>query len=122
MYDAAAWPSAHVAVRPLPNVADGSLSVDPEITLKVKAFNLQIDFVFEDGTHDPGFAGGVLAHLAPTLASGAAVLCHDYCRPTAAASVAAAFDAAVVGGRGVLIAPSNCGLGYGRAAALAAAA
>jgi len=98
--------------------------VDPELLpflqqVKADVFGWRppekIDFLFEDGAHTPGFTGSVLQYLKPHLTEGAAVLCHDYFQSTHGEHIMPEFRAEL-GKRadGVLIAPSNCGLGYAR--------
>jgi hypothetical protein len=74
-----------------------------------------VDFLFEDGAHTPGFTGKVLERLRETLATGALTLCHDSHQREVGEHVFAEFAGAMGQGAGsVLIAPSDCGLGYAR--------
>ncbi len=79
----------------------------------------QVSFLFEDGSHLPGFTGATLTKLRPHLAPGAVVISHDYLHARLGKHVAAEFNevlgecpGATVGS--VRIAPSDCGLGYAR--------
>lgn len=75
----------------------------------------EVDFLFEDGAHTPGFTKRVLQHLRPRLMPGATILCHDYHHRQFGMHIVQEFTE-VFGDqtRGVLIAPSDCGLGYAR--------
>jgi len=75
----------------------------------------KIDFVFEDGAHTPGFTREALKRLKPHLTLGAAVLCHDFYGAAYGAQIAEEFRGEMgASAAGVLIAPSDCGLGYAR--------
>ena len=75
----------------------------------------QIDFVFEDGAHTPGFTRRVLERLKPYLAPHAAVFCHDACRQDFGGHILPELRAAAGGhAESVLIHPSDCGLGFAR--------
>ncbi len=75
----------------------------------------ELDFLFEDGAHTPGFTLGVLERLAPRMKHDGALMCHDFHRQDERRCVAPEFEQ-VLGeaARSVLIEPSNCGLGYAR--------
>src|SRR5205085_12346688 len=76
----------------------------------------KIDFLFEDGSHEPGFTRAVLEHLAPHLSPEAVVFCHDFHQRSFGAHIGREFASAIQEtGRktgSLLIEPSNCGLGY----------
>ena len=75
----------------------------------------QIGLVFEDGAHTPGFTQSVLERLRPHLAANAAVLCHDACQARHGRHILPELRAAMgEAAQAVLIAPSDCGLGYAR--------
>ena len=75
----------------------------------------KIDFVFEDGAHTPGFTQDALKRLKPHLTPGAAMLCHDFYGAAYGARIAEEFRGEMgASAAGVLIAPSDCGLGYAR--------
>jgi len=75
----------------------------------------KVDFLFEDGSHEPGFTEEALRHFLPFLAPGAAILSHDYHHFRVGEQIAPGFLAALGEDTGsCLITPSECGLGYAR--------
>jgi hypothetical protein len=72
-----------------------------------------VDLLFEDGAHAPGFTAGVMDKLRPSLRPGSLAICHDYFQRQHGPHVADEFDHAFgEAAHSVLIQPSNCGLGY----------
>lgn len=75
--------------------------------------DFDIDFLFEDGEHCLGFTETIMRNCLPQVRTDGLVLCHDYFHNTVSVYVRSEFDRATKNqAQGVLIEPSDCGLGY----------
>jgi predicted O-methyltransferase YrrM len=103
-------------------------SVDPELLPFIEPIRedvftwtapKRIDFLFEDGSHEPGFTQAVLERLLPMLTKGGVACCHDYFTahlPHVRTEFEAAAKANGMRVGGVVPGDSNCGIGFARAA------
>ena len=77
------------------------------------SIDFPLDIIFDDGPHTASFTGQVLRNCLPHLKPGGLVLAHDICHPTCGPGVMAGIrdilDSRI---RGMVLPPSDCGLGY----------
>jgi hypothetical protein len=80
-----------------------------------KAWDGQVDMIFEDGPHSTEFTREVISAMLPHLREGGIVTVHDVEHYIVGEDVSLGFREAVAGSFGhVRIDPSDCGLGYWR--------
>lgn len=79
-----------------------------------KNFSGSVDFVFEDGPHTLEFTRDICKNLSEKLTPGGVITMHDVEHPVVGAAVLEGARQALGDVGHVLIAPSDCGIGYWR--------